>query len=702
MIDFKVNTDLVHLETKFNDLKEKIIDKEIDNIDILLDDIKSTITIIIDIRKTNCFADRLNAYFESTLYALNKGLLDKNINIIKYDGLALLEVLIFAIVKLENGLEKGKNLSLEQKNYLFNELAPKYGKNHFTCKSERDGKFKYDVSLIILGYNKADYSKQCIESLLKYLPKDYTYELVLLNHGSTDETEKLFNSIKTANKVVNIKANGPGFETIYKLSEGEHTLIISNDVLITENAIDNMLKCIKSDPTFTMVVPYTPNVSNLQAYSKPFKTLDEMYSFASEFNKSNQLMWEEKSLLINPLHLFNSSQVFGENGCFYNSKNLGFDIAFPDDLMAYVIRDFGGKLILAKDTYCYHFGSVTVKSELASQQNFYLNERINYFKAYKYNPWDSTVRVNAKLIYMLELNKKEDVSILNIHSSNGANLLALKSKLIEYNDQIEVKSFSINDERIFDNITKNTSDEYLNINNCFDIQIYENLAKQNKMFDYIIVEQNPQDYENLEYFFELILKLLKPTGVISFTNYTETTKIALKSLSDLVEEDEQVLFYRNEFIKPKKILIPSTFYNWSSESIFDLNEIFVLLDNNNFDITLDVSLENYFETIISIKSVFTNDITFYKYLNSNSNLIKYFSSKKNILLIDNDNMDLINIDLIKSSLNIQLLPSTKEIEQKLINLFGLSHTIKYFDDYQDDEVMNVISSYYRYYHDYEL
>ncbi len=708
MAEFKISNNLFDLENKFLELKEKVIDNDIEQVHLLKEDIKITLEIIDKISCNDSTLDNLSSYFESTKYALNKGLTEKKINLIKYDGLALLEVLIFALVKLENEIVLGKNLTEEQRSLLFDVLAPRYGKNHFTCKSEKNAKFKYDVSLIVLGYNKSDYSKQCIDSVLKHLPKNYTYELILLNHGSTDDTEKLFKSIKGANKVVNIKANGPGFETIYKLSEGEYTLIISNDVLITKNAIDNMLTCIKSDPTFTMVVPYTPNVSNGQAYSRPFKTIDEMYSFASEFNKSDSSKWQEVTLLINPLHLFKSSHVFGQNGCFYNSKNIGFDIAFPDDLMAYIIRDFGGKLILAKDTYCYHFGSVTVNSEItdksksSSMQNFYFNQRVNYFKAYKYNPWDSSVRHNQNLVPTLEINKNDVVTLLNIRSGFGGNILQLKSKLLEYNDNIEIKSFAVNDIRIFDNITKNTSDEYLNVNNCFDISLYENLVKENRTFDYIIIEQNPENFEELNNLIEILINLLTPTGVLCLTNYSETTKIKLFSYNDLFEECNKILFYRNEFVKPKKIFIPSTFYNWSSETILDLNEVYELLENNQFDIILDGSNENIKDIILGTKSVFTNDITFYEYINKNTEFKNIFVGKKNILLIDDTNINSVNINLINSMLNIQLLPSSKEIEQMLITLYNQSKVIKYFDDYEDDQVMNVISSYYRFYHDYNL
>ena len=52
--------------------------------------------------------------------------------------------------------------------------------------------------------------------------------------------------------------------------------------------------------------------------------------------------------------------------------------AFPDDKISLWMRRNGYKCILAKDAYCHHFGSITLKQDLGKQgeqERFYLETR---------------------------------------------------------------------------------------------------------------------------------------------------------------------------------------------------------------------------------------------------------------------------------------------------------------------------------------
>ena len=119
--------------------------------------------------------------------------------------------------------------------------------------------------MIVLGYNKLEYTKLCVENLLKYIPDNINYELILINHGSTDNTKMYFEQIAPT-KQLDILKNGGSPTASIRIVEGKYTMSISNDVIVTKNAIENMIRCIESDDNIAWVVPSTPNMCNTKLY----------------------------------------------------------------------------------------------------------------------------------------------------------------------------------------------------------------------------------------------------------------------------------------------------------------------------------------------------------------------------------------------------------------------------------------------------
>ena len=86
---------------------------------------------------------------------------------------------------------------------------PDLSKNWYLEEAAQTGKYKYDVSVLILAYNHLDYTRRCVESFLQTVPPDLNYELILVNHGSSDGTKEYFEKIGP-HKQLNIAVNGGG------------------------------------------------------------------------------------------------------------------------------------------------------------------------------------------------------------------------------------------------------------------------------------------------------------------------------------------------------------------------------------------------------------------------------------------------------------------------------------------------------------
>ena len=215
--------------------------------------------------------------------------------------------------------------------------------------------YKYKASIVVPVYNSMEYTKQCIESIYRYTPGLGTdYELIIRSDGSTDGVNEYLKTLPNEKTFLyghNVRLQG---ELVYSV-EGKYTVFVSNDVVVTENWIENLLKCLESDPAVGMVVPTTNRLSNLETIPASYQDIRGMQCFAKRHNVSDPRRWEERERLIN--------FVFGMPTDLL--LHIGLDDIqmaygyFTDDDLSLRIRRAGFKLINAKDTFVHHYGSAS-------------------------------------------------------------------------------------------------------------------------------------------------------------------------------------------------------------------------------------------------------------------------------------------------------------------------------------------------------
>lgn len=326
-------------------------------------------------------------------------------------------------------------------------------RNEYIDDALEQGTFKYEVSIFVQAYNKLDYTQMCVESLLANLPAGLNYELILVNHGSDDGTKEYFESIHP-NKQLDIAVNGGGAGAIYRIVEGEFILMVSNDVVITPHAVENMLTCIRSDPKIAAVVPTTSNISNLQTIPAQYSSFEELKEFAGQNNQLDPLRWEQRVRLCNPIQmmrssLFCSSKGLCINGAFHTSHPV-YALSFPDDRISLAWRRHGYKLILAKDAYCHHFGSVTLKDEIQQhgERKYYEEGRREFLKAFNVDPWGIGFCFDPVFMQRIVGNDQGHVEVLGINCGLGSNALKVKEQIKEYCRNIDCwLSFYTDDSR---------------------------------------------------------------------------------------------------------------------------------------------------------------------------------------------------------------------------------------------------------------
>lgn len=420
--------------------------------------------------------------------------------------------------------------------YYKNKMIP-LSANKYIDEAEKTGRYKYDLSIIVTGYNKIDYTKMCVDSLLKYIPKNLNYELILRNHGSTDETKAFFESINPT-KQIDIYKNGGGLNAAFRIIQGKYTIHISNDIIITENAIANMIKCIESDENIAWVVPTTPNVSNLQSIEARYTNIHDMQEFAKNNNISNSNRWEQRVRLCNPIEIVRSRVCFSSQGIgygrYYYSNNI---FSFPDDVISLCMRRKGYKMILAKDAYCYHFGSITLKDEV-EQQNYYSEGRKEFYNFFGIDPWGTGFCWDPDLFKCLPCNEKGHIDILGINCGIGSNPLKVKESIKENVHNLDVKIYNITDEKCYIEDLKGVSDSAEYIESLENIEDIIN----GKKFNYIIFESKFDTYNNPLSTFKKIFINLEKGGFLSIkTSNVKVKKEIKKNCSNYREVGEWLI-----------------------------------------------------------------------------------------------------------------------------------------------------------------
>ena len=244
----------------------------------------------------------------------------------------------------------------------------------------------------------------------------------------------------------------------------------------------------ESDPKVAWCVPATPNISNLQAEQLKYSSVEELQIVAGQHNKKDPYKWEQRTRLCNPLSLQRADIMFADDGILLNQYMGGDrDLIFPDDKTALLCRRRGYKMILAKDTYCHHFGSVTIKDSFENkkkQMEFYQQGREKFCELYGVDPWGTGFCYDTLFLKQIVFNSAQPQKVLGINCGFGANSLKIKEQLKEYCHNLDVTLLNITDDSRYIEDLKGVSDEAELILNLSTLQQYLN----GKTYDYLVWE----------------------------------------------------------------------------------------------------------------------------------------------------------------------------------------------------------------------
>lgn len=124
------------------------------------------------------------------------------------------------------------------------------------------------ASIIVVTQNALSYTRRCVDSLLAHTGR--RHELILVDNASTDSTtdyllelEERYNHIQVIHNDKNLGFAG-GCNVGLSASEGDHVVLLNNDVVVTDGWLDKLLDAAEKNPRVGILGPVTNTGAGIQ------------------------------------------------------------------------------------------------------------------------------------------------------------------------------------------------------------------------------------------------------------------------------------------------------------------------------------------------------------------------------------------------------------------------------------------------------
>jgi glycosyltransferase involved in cell wall biosynthesis/Tfp pilus assembly protein PilF len=239
------------------------------------------------------------------------------------------------------------------------------------------------ASIIILCCNQLDYTRECLESVLRYTRA--TYELVLVDNGSTDGTPHHLETLQGRagpERVVVIRNDtnrgfAAGCNQGLQESRGRYLVLLNNDTIVTAGWLDGLTAwAVHEWPSVGLVGPMTSWSSPPQMIPVDYQSPEQLQAFAARRARDFARQGVKVERLTG-FCLLLRREVWEQLGGLDESFGLGF---FEDDDFCVRVREAGFTLVMALNVFVHHYGNRTFKG-LGLDAQAQLQTNFDKFKA---------------------------------------------------------------------------------------------------------------------------------------------------------------------------------------------------------------------------------------------------------------------------------------------------------------------------------
>lgn len=231
-----------------------------------------------------------------------------------------------------------------------------------------------EVSIVIPVVNKLEFTRQCLDRIWRNTDDAISYEVIVVDNGSTDGTADWFADTSRFPKPVRYEHNddnlgfAKGNNLGARLSQGRHLLFLNNDTLVQHNWLSEMLRVGLSDPSVGIVgikqlFPYTNTLYHTGIVFTPDGRPEHLYPHLDaslpHVNKQREYQAVTGACLLIDRTLFKDCGGFDE----------AYRNGYEDIDLCMAVRQRGRKIVCCTKAYIYHYGQISEGRTAADDTN---------------------------------------------------------------------------------------------------------------------------------------------------------------------------------------------------------------------------------------------------------------------------------------------------------------------------------------------
>ncbi|GGH34105.1 glycosyltransferase family 2 protein [Paenibacillus segetis] len=239
------------------------------------------------------------------------------------------------------------------------------------------------TSIIIPSYNGLHLLTSCVEAIRLHTFEKY--EIIVVDNGSSDGTAEY--CLREGIILVSIPHNA-GFPIACNkglaIASGDQLLLLNNDVIVSPRWLSKMLLALTSTDNIGIVGPVTNYASGKQQVEVTLNGIEEFTEVVERYNISDPGKWQEVYRIVGMCFLFKRS-LLDNIGLLDERFSPGH---YEDDDYCYRARLQGYRLLICGDTFVYHVGSASFKTNHPDGWNSLVKRNRGLFiEKWGVDPW---------------------------------------------------------------------------------------------------------------------------------------------------------------------------------------------------------------------------------------------------------------------------------------------------------------------------
>lgn len=282
-------------------------------------------------------------------------------------------------------------------------------------------------SIIILSYNKIEYTIQCLDSIRNYTT-DVPYEIIVVDNASNDETVRILEQredILLVRSHVNLGFAG-GCNLGIKYAKGEYIMLLNNDTLVTEKWLLNMYTFLREHPEASMTGPLTNATVGKQMIPVPYgDDMQQMQKFAATLANGKDRPYRTLRLVF--FCVLIRKKLFEEIGLLDTDFLVG---NYEDDDFNIRALLAGKEAYICTNSFIHHFMNISFQQKNVEREKVMMNNKLVLEKKWDSLDWNHHAVYNRFILE--QIVKYGGKRILCLGCGLGALAIELKDRDEDY------------------------------------------------------------------------------------------------------------------------------------------------------------------------------------------------------------------------------------------------------------------------------